>query len=134
MTSNAKRYVSYAIDLIQALDLEHVTFSYKNNHRNISNGRYLEWTQNWLDKSSCQQPPEKLEGRTKWYSTRINSRYLLPSNFSSESGDREKNACLLHLQIILRRKGLLGLLKQTESWHCSAWRRLQGDLISPSNT
>lgn len=114
LTRNAKQYVSYANDLIQALDPEHVTFSYKNNHRNISNERYLEWIQNWLHKSSCQQLPEKLEGRTKWYSTRTNSGCLLLSNFSSESGDREKSASLLHLQIILSRKGVKGLLKEAE--------------------
>lgn len=114
MTRNAKRCVSYAIDLIQALDLEHVTFSYKNNHRNISNRRYPELIKNWLDKSSYQQLPEKLEGHTKWYSTRTSSGCLLLTNFSNESGDREKSACLLHLQIILSRKGLQGLLKEAE--------------------
>lgn len=35
VTRKAKQCVSYAIDLIQALYLEHVTFSFKNNHRNI---------------------------------------------------------------------------------------------------
>lgn len=110
MTRDKKQYVSYTIDLIQALDPEgRWRFLLKITREAQSNGRYLEQMLNWLDKSSessYQRLPDKLEGHTKWYSTRTSPGCPLPNNFSCETGNRAKSVCLLHLQIIPSRKGL----------------------------